>query len=162
MSLFRLSDVQLAYGAQPLLDKVSVTIEAGERIGLLGRNGAGKSTFLKLLAGTVRPDAGEVWRRPAIEVATLAQELPAQDGETVYDHVAGGLAEVGELLRRFHHLAAEGGASLDALAQVQRDLEARDGWLMQQRVEAMISTLQLPADSPMASLSGGWLRRVAL
>src|SRR5690554_4401034 len=116
MSLFRLTDVQLAYGAQPLLDKVSVTIDAGERIGLLGRNGTGKSTFLKLLAGTVRPDGGEVWRRPEIEVATLAQELPAQDDETVYDHVAGGLAELGRLLGRFHHLAAEGGSDLDELA----------------------------------------------
>src|SRR5690606_8638987 len=121
MSLFRLTDVQLAYGAQPLLDNVSVTIEAGERIGLLGRNGAGKSTFLKLLAGAARPDGGEVWRRPGIEVATLAQELPAQDDETVYDHVAGGLAEIGELLRRFHHLASAGPEGMDALARVQKE-----------------------------------------
>src|SRR5690554_3163932 len=145
MPLFRLTDVQLAFGSHPLLDHVSLTIEAGDRIGLLGRNGAGKSTFLKLLAGERKPDGGELWLRPQTKVATLAQELPAQDEQTVYDYVAGGLAAVGALLKRFHHLASQGdSASLNELARVQKEIEVADGWLMQQKVDAMLSTLELP------------------
>src|SRR5690606_18915979 len=112
----------------------------------------------------VKPDGGELWARPGLVVATLEQELPEQSQQRVYDYVAGGLAETGELLARFHHLAQEAHepAALEELARVQRELEARDGWRLQQKVDSMVSTLDLPADKRLSELSGGWLRRVAL
>ena len=171
MPLLRLDDVSLHYGTLALLDAVDFTIEAGQKIGLLGRNGAGKSTLLNVLAGTIQPDSGERWLRPGTRIAWLRQALPKANDETVFDVVAAGLPEAGALLARYHHLlhdgAADGpegqaGPDLEALAQVQEQLEAVDGWTLQTRVETTLSQLELDGDARMASLSGGWRRRVAL
>ena len=164
MPLFRLTDVHLAYGTHVLLDKESLTIGPGERWGLLGRNGAGKSTFLKLLNGNILPDSGEIWRQPELRVAYLDQELPEDSEQTVYDYVADGLAEVGALIKRFHHLVAEEPtpAMLAELEKVQRDIDTHDAWTLQQRVESILSSLDLPGEKRMCELSGGWKRRVAL
>jgi len=164
MPLFRLNDIQLAYGTQVLLDKVNLTIQPGERWGLLGRNGAGKSTFLKLLSGSVKADGGEFWQQPEIRVAYLDQELPAPSEQTVFDYVADGLSEAASLIKTFHSLI-EQEPSADVLRQlevVQREIEAKNGWTLQQQVESIISALALPADKRMRELSGGWARRVAL
>ena len=164
MPLFRLSDIQLSYGTQVLLDHVDLTIQPGERWGLLGRNGAGKSTFLKLLRGQILPDGGELWRQPELRVAWLDQELPEAGEQSVFDYVADGLAEAAALIKDFHHLighAADTG-SLQKLEQVQNEIEAKDAWGLQQKVESIISTLELPAEKQMQELSGGWARRVAL
>ena len=85
MLLYRLSNVSLAYGDKPLLDKVDLTIHKGERIGILGQNGAGKSTFMKLLCGQATPDSGDLWRAGDLRVAYLDQTLPELSDETVYD-----------------------------------------------------------------------------
>ncbi len=163
MPLLRLDNASLHYGTHVLLDSVDLDLRKGERLGLLGRNGAGKSTLLRVLQGTISPESGERWIRPGVKVTTLAQDLPAADGRTVYDVVASGLAEVGELLARYHHLIQQNEtADLKALATIQYELEAADGWTLQQQVESTISQLQLPADATMDSLSGGWRRRVAL
>ncbi len=163
MPLYRLDNLYLAFGTHVLLDHVDFTIHRGQRIGLLGRNGAGKSTFLKLLKGDIAQDSGERWLRPNTRVAALDQELPAADDMTVYDMVASGLEDVGSLLQEYHHLAMKADeASLNRLAQVQEQIEAKDGWSLQQRVETIIENLQLPADRLMKELSGGWRRRVAL
>lgn len=164
MSLFRLTDVYLAYGTHVLLDKVSLTIAPGERWGLLGRNGAGKSTFLKLLKGSIQPDSGEIWRQPELRVAYLDQELPADSEQTVFEFVADGLAEAASLIKRFHFLIEQPPSDqvMAELEQVQRDIDTKDGWSLQQRVENIISSLKLPADKRMRELSGGWKRRVAL
>ena len=164
MSLFRLTDVYLAYGTHVLLDKVSLTIAPGERWGLLGRNGAGKSTFLKLLKGSIQPDSGEIWRQPELRVAYLDQELPADSEQTVFEFVADGLAEAASLIKRFHFLIEQPPSDkiMAELEQVQRDIDTKDGWSLQQRVENIISNLKLPADKRMRELSGGWKRRVAL
>ncbi|MGD8579796.1 MAG: ATP-binding cassette domain-containing protein [Lysobacterales bacterium] len=163
MPLLRLDKADLHYGHHVLLDAVDLSISRGRKIGLLGRNGAGKTTLLRVLAGEVSLDAGSRWLRPGTRLAWLRQDLPGADGQTVYDVVASGLAEVGALLAEFHHLV-QGGRSTDieALARVQHQLEARDGWKLQQRVETIISQLQLPGDTRMAELSGGWRRRAAL
>ncbi|KZX56780.1 ABC transporter ATP-binding protein [Halioglobus sp. HI00S01] len=160
MPLLTLSNASLHYGTHVLLDDVELSIDSGDKLGLLGRNGAGKTTLLKVLAGEQPLDSGERWLRPGTNMARLHQELPAADDLTVYDVVAAGLAEVGELIARYHHLVLEG--DMDALAQVQTELEAKDGWSLQQKVETTISQLQLPADATMGDLSGGWRRRVAL
>ncbi len=164
MTLLKFTDVSLAYGVMPLLDKVSWQIARGERVCIIGRNGTGKSSLLKLVKGDQRPDDGEIWRAPTLKIGELPQELPSADERTVYDVVAEGLAEVGELIARYHHLSQhiQGDDDLTELSRVQQALEARDGWRLQQLVENTLSRLQLPADKTLAELSGGWRRRVLL
>ena len=163
MPLLRLDQVELQFGTHTILDKVSLSLDRGDRLGLLGRNGAGKTTLFKVLAGDITPDDGERWMAPTAKLARLEQELPDAGDATVYDVVASGLAELGTLISRYHHLAEQGNAvDMDELARVQSALEAQDGWQVQQRVETVISQLQLPADTAMAELSGGWRRRVSL
>jgi ATP-binding cassette subfamily F protein uup len=163
MPLLRLDSANLSYGTLILLDSVDFSISRGDKIGLLGRNGAGKTTLLKVLADEISPESGERWLRPGTRIAWLQQTLPQADDQTVYDVVASGLAETGRLLAEYHHLLQHDDlADIDALSRVQQQLEARDGWRLQQQVETTISQLQLPADANMAELSGGWRRRVAL
>ncbi len=165
MSLLRLEQVELAFGTQVLLDKVSLNLATGDRIGLLGRNGAGKSSLLRIIAGRQHADGGNVWRTPGLRVAELAQELPVADsGTTVYDWVAGGLSAAGEYLQRYHALIAQemNEKTLAELQRVQSELEAVDGWRLQQQVDTVLQRLELPADAALASLSGGWRRRAAL
>ncbi len=162
MPLLRLESLQLHYGTQVLLDHVDLTIRRGERWGLLGRNGTGKTTLLRILAGEKQPDAGERWLRPGVRIARLQQTLPDADDSSVYDVVAEGLAEAGKLLAEYHHLLQDADIDFDRLAKVQQQLEAADGWTLQQRVETTITQLQLPQDAKMGELSGGWRRRVAL
>ncbi|WP_225773187.1 ATP-binding cassette domain-containing protein [Pseudomonas sp. Marseille-Q5115] len=164
MTLLKLSDVSLAYGAMPLLDKVSWQIARGERVCIIGRNGTGKSSMLRLVRGDQKPDDGDIWRAPGLKIGELPQELPRADDRTVFDVVAEGLAGVGELLAQYHHLSQNivSDADLDALMHVQQELEARDGWRLQQLVDSTLSRLQLPADKTLAELSGGWRRRVLL
>ena len=164
MTLLKLSDVSLAFGAMPLLDKVSWQIARGERVCIIGRNGTGKSSMLRLVKGDQKPDEGDVWRAPGLKIGELPQELPVADGRTVFDVVAEGLDGVGALLAEYHHLSQNihTDADLEKLMHVQSDLEARDGWRLQQLVDSTLSRLQLPADKTLAELSGGWRRRVLL
>lgn len=157
----------MAFGADQLLDHACLQLDAGERVALIGRNGTGKTTLLRLLSSALQPDSGTIWRQPGLRIATLEQELPADSQLTVFEVVAGGLPGLGALLSAYHQLAQSLTADADAqlLRQVehlQHELEAREGWRWQQRVEAVISRLQLPADTPLAQLSGGWRRRTLL
>ena len=164
MTLLKLSDVSLAFGAMPLLDKVSWQIARGERVCIIGRNGTGKSSMLRLIKGEQKPDDGEIWRAPGLKIGELPQELPVADQRTVFDVVAEGLDGVGALLAEYHHLSQNihTDEDLNKLMHVQQDLEARDGWRLQQLVDSTLSRLQLPADKTLAELSGGWRRRVLL
>ena len=163
MPLLRLDAASLHYGTQVLLDQVDLSITRGDRLGLLGRNGTGKTTLLKILAGELQPDSGERWLRPGVRLARLQQELPQGDDLSVYEVVASGLADAGRLVAEYHRLVHDAsGTDLDQLARVQQQLENVDGWTLQQRVDTVISQLQLPADASMGQLSGGWRRRVAL
>ena len=162
MPLLRLDSVHLQYGTQVILDQVSLSITKGEKLGLLGRNGTGKTTLLKVLAGELSSDSGERWVRPGIRIARLQQTLPEADELSVYDVVAAGLADAGRLLSEYHKLVQAEQPDMAMLSRVQTQLEAADGWQLQQRVETTISQLQLPAEATMGELSGGWRRRVAL
>ena len=163
MPLVRLDKVALNFGTHILLDDVDFTLKKGSKIGLLGRNGAGKTTFMKVIAGSMQPDSGERWLRPGVEVAWLEQSLPVADEQSVYDMVAGGLEEVGELLKQYHHMIADyENADMAKLERVQGALEAKQGWSLGQKVDTVITQLQLPADKLMSQLSGGWRKRVAL
>jgi len=164
MPLLSLTNVSLAFGTHVLFDKIDLTVHRGQRTGILGRNGAGKSTFMKMLDGQHIPDSGELWIRPGVRVGYLTQDLPDANDDTVYDIVADGLAEVGALLKEYHHLIMGDfdDASMKKLTSVQDQLEAKDGWSFGQKIDAIIEALDLPADTAMKSLSGGWRRRVAM
>ncbi len=153
----------MAYGTHVLLDGVDLTIQPGERWGLLGRNGAGKSTFMKLLKGDIKPDSGEVWIQPETRIAYLDQELPKATEQTVYDYITDGLTD-GALIKQFHHLLEQEPTPkvLQELERVQHEIDAKNAWSLQTKVESVISLLELPAEKTMAELSGGWARRVAL
>jgi ABC transport system ATP-binding/permease protein len=166
MSLIRLNDVSIAYGDQPLLEGAELVVHAGERVCVVGRNGAGKSTLLRIVAGEIVPDAGAVQRRTDLRIARLAQELPEAEGSRVFDAVAAGLGALGATLSAYHETAVRVGHGeaglLARLEALQHELEAGDGWRLEQRVETVLSRLQLPADTALGELSGGWRRRVAL
>ncbi len=165
MPLLSLDRVSIAFGRSALLEEACLQIEAGERVCLIGRNGAGKSTLLRIVAGEVATDAGEVWRQPGLAIATLSQELPRDEDATVFDAVAAGLPEVGQLLAEFHHVShavADEPSLLARMEDLQHAIEARDGWSLSQRVDQILARLELPPDARLGELSGGWRRRVAL
>jgi ATP-binding cassette subfamily F protein uup len=176
MPLVSLRSVTLSYGHPPLLEGVSFELERGERVCLIGRNGTGKSTLLRLLAGEVQPDSGEVWVREGATIARLTQEVPAGTTGRVFDLVAAGLGELGDLVSEYHdlshrlHLPGVGDAQGEAdapellkhLARVQHRLEGAGGWEIEQRTERTLSRLDLDPEADFASLSGGLQRRVLL
>ncbi|WP_263078994.1 ATP-binding cassette domain-containing protein [Endozoicomonas sp. Mp262] len=164
MPVIRLENISLAYGDMPLLDGAELQIRRGERVCLVGRNGTGKSTLLKIVSGQIDADDGSIWRKPGLKIGVLNQNLPLQDDKTVYEVVASGLAEVGSLIHRYHQLSQtiESDEDIKALEDVQQRLEAADGWSLQQKVDTVIKKLELPEDSLMKELSGGWRRRVEL
>jgi ATP-binding cassette subfamily F protein uup len=167
MPLISLDHVTTAFGHVPLLDDASLLVDAGERIAIIGRNGAGKSTLLRILAGELTPDAGTIWRQPGTTAARLVQDVPLDAPGTVFDVVADGLGDLRDVVRDYHHAAvavAEDAtpARLAALGDLQHALEERGGWSVEQRVETVLSHLQLPADAVVRTLSGGWRRRVLL
>ena len=167
MSLVTLEQVSIAYGHRPLLEDATLRIELGERVCVTGRNGTGKSTLLQILAGTQPPDRGVARREPAVRTALLVQDVPLSSDRPVFDVVAEGVGELSELAAAYHHTAVEVAAHpepalLDKLGRLQQTLEARDGWRLEQRVELVIERLQLPSDTVVDTLSGGWRRRVLL
>jgi len=163
MPLVKFEGVSVSFSAAPLLDKVDFQIDPGERIALVGLNGAGKSTLMKLVSGEIHADQGSVWQDPAIRVAKLPQMLPAADERRVYDVVAAGLAEVVALREAFDALSHQtDAASLQKMERLQHQLEARDGWHLEQQVQTVLDRLGLDADTRMSELSGGWRRRAAL
>ncbi|WP_404298199.1 ATP-binding cassette domain-containing protein [Halomonas sp.] len=162
MTLLRLERLQLAYGNHVLLNGADLVLERGERLALVGRNGTGKSTLLKLVAGEIQADGGNIWRAPGLKIGVLAQDLPDASGQTIFDMVAGGLPEAGELLSEYHHLIHDDEPDMHRMAELQTRLEAIDGWSFHQRIDVVLTRLGLPEDAEMAALSGGWRRRVAL
>jgi ATP-binding cassette subfamily F protein uup len=167
MPLITLDHISMAFGHVPLLDDASLLIDPGERVAVIGRNGTGKSTLLQILSGELIPDAGAVWRAPNLRVARLVQDAALASEKSVFDVVAEGLGDLGELVAAYHHAAiavAEDGTPkrLAELGRLQHDLEERDGWTLEQRVELVLTRLTLPADAVVNTLSGGWRRRVLL
>jgi len=161
MSLITLQDVDFSVGGPLLLDAVTLSIERNERVCIVGRNGAGKSTLLRLLSGELVPDDGVLTREGRI--AGLAQEVPKDLTGSVFDVVSMGLGELGADLARYHHMLHDGmDIDMDELGSVQARIEAGNGWQIEQRVEQVISKLDLPEDAEFSALSGGMKRRVLL
>ena len=165
--VLRLDGVSLAFGSRPLLEQASLQVEPGERVCVVGRNGEGKSSLLRLVGGETLPDAGAVWVRPGARIAHLQQDIATVTGESVREVVAGGLPEVARLLSAYHATAnayAKSHSDADGakLGRLMEQLDAAQGWQIEQRVDTVLSHLGLDGDTLYESLSGGWRRRALL
>jgi ATP-binding cassette subfamily F protein uup len=164
MSLLRFDEVSLEFGDQKILTEAGLTIETGERVCLIGRNGAGKSTTLKLISGELEPDRGEITRQSSLVISQLSQTLPDAMDLPVRDVVRSGLNDIEALLEDYKRrskldLDKESMFELEAL---HAKIDAHEGWHIEQRVDTVVSDLNLPIDKKMNELSGGWRRRVGL
>lgn len=166
MAVLILRDITLSYGLPPLLERVHLSIDRGERVCLIGRNGTGKTSLLRIIAGEVEADGGQRILNEGAQVALLSQEVPPGLAGSVFEVVAGGLGEQAALVRGYHEASralAQGEAgALGRLAALQHRLEASGGWAIEQRVETVLSRLGLEADGAFEALSGGLQRRVLL
>ena len=169
MPLITLENACLAFGHHALLDHASLQLDAGERIGLIGRNGGGKSSLLRVLSGEIKLDDGKLWRAPNSKLAYVAQEPVLNPINTVYQEVANGLGNISQLLLNYHavsHALSEGTENTEALLlrlqDLQNALETQDGWRLQTKIETVIDKLSLPSDALIDHLSGGLKKRVAL
>jgi ATP-binding cassette subfamily F protein uup len=164
--LLSLNKISLAYGHVPLLKDVDFQIEKGERVCLVGRNGTGKSTMFRVISGIAEPDEGEIWKQPNLRISYLEQEVPEDDQSSIYDIIASGLGDLGQLLMDYHHLLQNyDEQDADALRQVselQHKIELQDGWNSDQKIETVLSKLGLPTDKLLRDCSGGIRRRVML
>ncbi len=140
-------------------------LDQGERVCLVGRNGEGKSSLLRLIRGEIEPDGGTLWLRPGARVAHLAQDIAALEGESVEQIVAGGLPAPGRAVAEYQLLAAlgeHGPAQRRRLDELHRELDAGDGWQLERRVATALSRLRLEPRARFEQLSGGWRRRALL
>jgi len=163
MSLIRLTDVLLAFGAEPVLDGANLAIEAGETVALVGRNGAGKSSLMRLLSGEIQIDGGQLVRQQGLRTALLDQSVPTGDDErSIASMVATGLASGGEEVSDYLTALEDPELDPDALQIHYDKLDNCDGWRGEQKVQALLTRLGLPGESRFGSLSGGMKRRVML
>jgi ATP-binding cassette subfamily F protein uup len=166
MPVATLENVSLAYGHVPLLDHVALNVDAGEKVALIGRNGTGKSSLLRVLAGIAAPDDGQVWRQPGLRVSWVAQEPQLGAGQSVFEAAAEGLGEVRRLLADYeaaaHAVEAGDTNALQDLERLSTELDASDGWRLKSRVDGVLSRLELLAETPVSALSGGQRKRLAL
>ena len=164
MALIAMRDVRWGFGEPALLDGISVNIEKGERVGLLGRNGAGKSSLLRLLNREIEPDSGEIIRQQGIRVAVLEQEVPSGCAGSVFEVVAQGLGAAGQALAAFHRLSDALQGADDRRLREERDrwqhlLDSEGGWPLQQQIESVLSRTGLDPGATFADLSAGMKRR---
>lgn len=167
MALLTLHDACLSFSDFPLLDHAELQIERGERLCLVGRNGAGKSTLMKILTGEMNLDDGRLIIQQDLKIARLEQDPPASSEHSVFDYAAEGLAHVGELLKAYHHallLVAKDPSDqhIRTMSRLQEQLDHAKGWQFETRINQVLQLLGLDPDARLSSLSGGWLRKVAL
>jgi len=167
MALLNLRDVSIGFSGPPLLDSASLTIEPSERVGLVGRNGEGKSTLLRIIHGRVEPDRGQIVRSQGVTTAMLDQVVPRRLAGTIFDLVAEGLGSHAQLLAEYHRIshrvAVEGGDALQReLDRLGHALETGGGWQAHLKVDAVLSRMELDPDAQFETLSAGMKRRVLL
>ena len=166
MPLLSLQNISLSFGGPALLDGVNLSVEARERICLIGRNGAGKSTLMKVISGQIKTDAGEKIIKSGAVITQLEQEVPQNIAGSVYEVVASGLQELGDLLTQYHQLneCDDIGSErwLKRMGKIQHKLEANNGWHFQVNIDKVISLLKLDPEADFGKLSGGVKRRVLL
>lgn len=166
-NLITIDGLSLAFGMDLLLDQARLQVGTGERVCLIGRNGAGKSSLLKIIDGSLQPDSGSVWRKPNLRMARLTQEFTATEAETVFEFAAEGLAETGALLAAYHALThqlmtSHSDEDLHKLEKLQHQIDVKGGWDFEREIMTVLTRLQLNPDAKLSDLSGGWKRRAAL
>lgn len=164
MALMSINDLSMSFGGPLLLDKVSFQVEEGQRICIVGRNGEGKSTLLRLMSGDLVPDGGNIANQKGITVARLSQKVPETLQGTIFEVVAGGLGELGEALTSYHTVSLEvaNGGDVSKLSEVEEIMEKHGGWTALTTIEMVISRLSLSAEMRFENLSGGLKRRALL
>ena len=167
MPIIRLRNISVSFGGPAILHNISLSMDAGERVCLLGRNGMGKSTLIKVSAGDIVPESGEIERQQGLVTAKLDQQVNIGAGGAVFDVVAQGLGDSAELLRAYHHavhkLAVEhSGRAESELEKAQHAVEVAGAWQLNQQVESILSRMKLDGDARVETLSGGMKRRVLL
>jgi ATP-binding cassette subfamily F protein uup len=167
MVLLTLREATLSFGGPLLLDHVNLGVDNGERIALLGRNGSGKSSLLKVIAGQIPLDDGERSHVQGLRIAYLSQEVPSNIRASVFDTIAEGLGDVGRLLSEYQQVSrrlaqVSDERLLQQLDRLHHELDKQDAWKLDQRVATMITRMQLVGEAPMSRLSGGMRRRVWL
>jgi len=167
MAFVSLQDVKVSFGGPLLIEGADLSIDRGERVCLVGRNGTGKSTILKLIAGDITPDGGKIVFQQGVKITLLTQEVPQALRGSVFDVVSSAFGQQGKLLAAYHHVSAKLARdhSKELMAElevVQHKFEAAGGWQMQQRIETILTRLKLPEDAEFSELSGGLKRRVLL
>jgi len=167
MSLIRLRNIHVGFGGPAILESISVSIEAGERLCLLGRNGTGKSTLLKVISGEVKADSGDLEFKQNLKIAVLDQEPRGDLQGSIFDIVAMGLGKNAKLLQDYHHALHNftenhNDQTTAELERAQNQVDIHNAWQLNQQVEEVLSRMQLDGDADYASLSGGMKRRVLL
>ena len=167
MSILRLRNISVSFGGPAVLQNISLSIDAGERVCLLGRNGTGKSTLMKVIAGEILPDSGEIERQQGLITAKLDQQVDIGEGGSVYDVVAAGLGESAKLLQAYHAAVqqmaiAQSDNAAAELEKAQQAVDAAGAWQLSHQVETILSRMQLDGDADVALMSGGMRRRVLL
>ena len=169
MALITLRDICISFGAEPLLDRVNLTVAAGERICLLGRNGAGKTTLMSIIDGSLPPDRGEVMRSQGVTVSSLAQDVATDLHGTVFEVICRGMGSRGARLAAYRRLSdldeSAGLPAADApkkLMDLQQAIDSEDGWQLRQQVAHIISQMNLDADGDVSTFSAGMKRQVLL
>ncbi|MES2317522.1 MAG: ATP-binding cassette domain-containing protein [Pseudomonadota bacterium] len=167
MAVISLSSAQLAFGHVALLDHAEFSLETAERVGLIGRNGTGKSSLLKVISGKFKLDDGLLVQQQGLKIAYVEQEPTFDPSTSVFDAVAAGMGEQAAMLAEYEHLTGQFGqgdddALMDRMHDLQVKLDATDGWSMQNKVDTTLDRLSLSGDMLMGTLSGGMQKRVAL
>ena len=167
MALITLRGVQLSLGGPQIFDHADFKLHPGEKVGLVGRNGEGKSTLFRLLQGELKPDQGVIEVQQGIRIASLIQEVPRELSGSITDVVASGLPEIGGFLTAYHQALDAVNqdpteAALDALGVAQADMDRSDAWSAENRIERVLSRLNLNGEQDFRALSGGMKRRVLL
>ena len=160
MPLITLDNISLRFSEKVILDEINATIHKGDKIGLIGRNGEGKSTFLKLLAGLILADDGDLKIQNRTTISYLEQQPPEDNTDTLFNIVAHGLGDTGKVLASYHDALKEGNDSKSS--QLQEQIESQDLWHYLHKIETILNRFQLKSDTQLSTLSGGWKRRVML
>jgi ATP-binding cassette subfamily F protein uup len=160
MPLITLDNISLRFAEKVILDEINATIHKGDKIGLIGRNGEGKSTFLKLLAGLISADDGDLKIQNRTTISYLEQQPPEDNSDTLFNIVAHGLGDTGKILASYHDALKEGNESKSS--RLQEQIESEDLWHYLHKIDTILNRFQLNSDTQLSTLSGGWKRRVML
>jgi ATP-binding cassette subfamily F protein uup len=160
MPLITLDNISLSFSDKPILNEVSSTIHKGDKIALIGRNGEGKSSLMRILASLIEPDGGKLKIKNSTKISYLEQTLPEDSNKNLFDIVAEGLGEIGIILKQYQHLINDG--KLEQAGEVQEKIDRLNGWQYLHKIQAILNRFTLNADTILSTLSGGWRRRVML